>query len=66
MCYYSSWAYVRPGNGNFDVENIDPQVCTHLIYAFIGVNWDGTVRVMDPWNDLEEDWGKGIRHRFLK
>jgi hypothetical protein len=59
MCYYSSWSYVRPGRGNFDVENIDPNLCTHLIYAFIGANWDGTVRVMDAWNDLEEDFGKG-------
>lgn len=51
---------MRPGNGNFDIDNIDPNLCTHLVYAFIGANWDGSVRVMDPWNDLEEDWGKGI------
>lgn len=28
----------RPGNGKFDVEHIDPQICTHLIYGFVGLS----------------------------
>ncbi|KAF4532928.1 hypothetical protein B566_EDAN015640 [Ephemera danica] len=53
VCYYSSWATYRPGNGKFDVETIDPFLCTHVIYAFVGLNWDGTVRVMDTWNEID-------------
>lgn len=53
VCYYSSWAVYRTGNGKFGVENIDPKLCTHAIYAFIGLNVDGTVKINDPWNDID-------------
>ena len=34
VCYVKSWAANRRGNGQFLVENIDPMLCTHIIYAF--------------------------------
>jgi chitinase len=34
VCYVHGWAANRPGNGEFLVENIDPMLCTHIIYAF--------------------------------
>lgn len=37
MCYITSWAPKRPGAGRFEVENIDPFLCTHVIYAFAGM-----------------------------
>ncbi|XP_059488988.1 acidic mammalian chitinase-like [Neocloeon triangulifer] len=52
VCYYSSWANYRTGNGQFNATNIDPFLCTHLIYAFIGANTDGTVKILDSWNDV--------------
>jgi len=64
VCYYGSWAVYRPGNGKFDVEDIDPTICTHIIYGFIGLGTDNRIRVLDPYNDLEEDWGKGAMKRF--
>ena len=33
VCYYSSWAFYRPGNGKFDIDDIDPHLCTHLNYG---------------------------------
>lgn len=33
MCYFGSWANERPGDGRFDVDNIDPFLCTHLMYG---------------------------------
>ena len=32
------WAAYFPGNGEFLVENIDPMLCTHIIYAFAGLD----------------------------
>ncbi|XP_059479029.1 acidic mammalian chitinase-like [Neocloeon triangulifer] len=53
VCYFSSWATYRSGDGKFEAENIDPFLCTHAIYAFVGVNaHDATVRIIDPWNDI--------------
>jgi chitinase len=53
VCYYSSWAVYRPGSGKFDVENIDPFMCTHVIYSFLGVDGNGSVFSLDPWNDID-------------
>ncbi|KAG8230483.1 hypothetical protein J437_LFUL013525, partial [Ladona fulva] len=43
VCYYGSWATYRQGNGQFNVDNIDPNLCTHLIYSFVGIGNDGSV-----------------------
>lgn len=37
MCYYNNVAKARPGNGRFSPADIDPCLCTHLIYAFAGM-----------------------------
>lgn len=34
FCYITSWSQKRPGAGKFLPENIDPNLCTHVIYAF--------------------------------
>ncbi|XP_018011730.1 probable chitinase 10 isoform X2 [Hyalella azteca] len=34
VCYYTSWSVKRPGAGRFEPENLDPFLCTHIIYAF--------------------------------
>ncbi|KAK5645959.1 hypothetical protein RI129_004423 [Pyrocoelia pectoralis] len=60
VCYYSSWSVYRSGNGAFNVEDIDPHLCTHLIYAFIGIDATGSIRILDSWNDID----KGAFRRF--
>lgn len=35
FCYYSSFARSRPWQGRFQPEDIDPNLCTHVIYAFV-------------------------------
>lgn len=37
VCYYTNWSYKRPGTGKFGPENLDPNLCTHIIYAFYGL-----------------------------
>uniref|UniRef100_A0A8C2LAE1 Chitinase-like protein 4 n=1 Tax=Cricetulus griseus TaxID=10029 RepID=A0A8C2LAE1_CRIGR len=34
MCYYTRWAKDRPDVGSFKPGDIDPYLCTHIIYAF--------------------------------
>ncbi|XP_066937419.1 chitinase-3-like protein 1 [Macrobrachium rosenbergii] len=56
VCYFSSWARYRPGDGMFDVDNIDPFLCTHIIFAFTGLsNHTWEIEVLDPWNELCPD-----------
>ncbi|XP_055474134.1 chitinase-like protein 3 [Psammomys obesus] len=37
MCYYNNVAQNRPKLGSFSPSDIDPCLCTHLIYAFAGM-----------------------------
>ncbi|XP_037072206.1 chitotriosidase-1-like [Pollicipes pollicipes] len=65
VCYYGSWAVYRPGDGRFDVEDIDPLLCTHAIYTFAGLDAaTHTIKSLDPWNDLYDNYGKGAYLRF--
>merc|ERR1712002_232486 len=53
ICYYGSWAVWRPGDGRFDVDDIDPYLCTTLIFGFAGLsNHTWELEVLDPWNEL--------------
>lgn len=54
ICYYASWAVTRPGNGKFVPEDIDPNLCTHVNYAFLGLNDDGSLQVLDEENDINQ------------
>ena len=54
VCYWGTWANYRPEAGKFTPEDVDPSLCTHLIYSFAGLeqaNW--TMKSLDPWMDLE-------------
>ncbi|KAG7177552.1 Chitotriosidase-1-like 3, partial [Homarus americanus] len=50
------------GNGKFDVEAIDPAICTHLVFGFAGLS--NNKMVLDPYNELCENWGKCAYNRF--
>ncbi|XP_067625582.1 acidic mammalian chitinase-like [Eurosta solidaginis] len=64
VCYYGTWATYRQGNGKHNTEDIDPRLCTHLMYSFFGIHPNGSIRLTDPWLDEEEDGGLGNIKRF--
>ncbi|KAF2888222.1 hypothetical protein ILUMI_17951, partial [Ignelater luminosus] len=64
VCYYGSWAVYRPGNGRFQIEDIDPTLCTHLIYTFVGLDRSGSIKILDSWQDI--DLGGYRRFNALK
>jgi chitinase len=53
ICFFASWAGYRNGDGSFKPTNIDPSLCTHVNYAFLGVNADGTLKILDSWNEVD-------------
>lgn len=43
----------RPGEGKFDIDDIDPNLCTHGFYGFADLdNITWTIYPYDPWFDL--------------
>lgn len=66
VCYYGSWAKYRLGPAKFTVEDIDPFVCTHIVYTFIGLDDStGNVIYLDPYLDLSDEWHKGALDLLL-
>jgi len=52
-CYYGTWAYTRPGMGEFWPEDIDVDVCDVIYYGFGNIlNDTYEVCSWDPWFDM--------------
>ncbi|KAL5018332.1 hypothetical protein ScPMuIL_004054 [Solemya velum] len=62
VCYHTNWSHYRPGAGKFYPENIDPSLCSHIIFAFAKLN--GNHLHPFEWNDESTDWQKGMYERF--
>ena len=63
VCYLGSWSAYRNDEGNFQIEDINVTLCTHLIYAFVGLDGDA-VAILDKWLDLADHGGKDGFKRF--
>jgi chitinase len=45
---------MRPEKGQFVAEDINPNLCTHVNYAFLGLNNDGSLQILDEENDINQ------------
>lgn len=54
VCYYANWAIYRPSIAKFTPQNINPYLCTHLIYAFGGLSGRFEVKPFDAYNDIQQ------------
>ncbi|XP_019369834.1 PREDICTED: acidic mammalian chitinase-like [Gavialis gangeticus] len=49
-CYFSNWGQYRQGPGKYFPKDIDPCLCTHLLYAFAGMTSNEITTI--EWNDV--------------
>ncbi|CAG5126059.1 unnamed protein product [Candidula unifasciata] len=58
VCYFTNWAQYRPTDDTkYFPTDIDPKLCTHIIYAFAKLT--GNKLAAFEWNDESTDWSAG-------
>lgn len=61
VCYYTNWSSYRPESGKFLPENIDSDLCTHIVYAFTILDQNSlTIKVRDPRADITNQFFKRV------
>jgi len=53
VCHMTNWAQYRPGTGRFTPDNIDPFLCTHIIYSLATINSFNQISPVE-WNDEQQ------------
>lgn len=54
VCYFTNWAWYRQGVGKYLPSDIDPNLCTHIVYGFAVLNGDQLIiKPHDSWADFD-------------
>lgn len=54
VCYFTNWAWYRPGKGKYLPENIDADLCTHIVYGFAVLDYENLIiKMHDSWADVD-------------
>lgn len=54
VCYFTNWAWYRPGDGKYTPDDIDESLCTHIVYGFAVLDRETmTIRTHDSWADID-------------
>jgi len=64
VCYYTNWSQYRPEGAKYKPEQLDPSLCTHVVYAF--ATMAGNRLKAYEWNDESTDWSEGMYERMIK
>ena len=62
VCYFTSWAYYRRGEGKFTPADIEADLCTHIVYAYASLDPDEGTSVIsqDTGVDFDRGYYKGV------
>ena len=64
VCYFSNWAGLRSGDGQYLPEHLDARLCSHVVYAFAKLDEESLVlRPSGPKSDLEAGYYQRVVDR---
>ncbi|KAK3775669.1 hypothetical protein RRG08_049848 [Elysia crispata] len=66
ICYFTNWAQYRNGEARFLPEDLNPNLCTHIHYAFAQISGRGTTLEPGQWNDESKRGMIGMYERVLQ
>uniref|UniRef100_A0A2M4BQT7 chitinase n=1 Tax=Anopheles marajoara TaxID=58244 RepID=A0A2M4BQT7_9DIPT len=68
VCHYTTWSRDRPDDGAFQIDDIPGQLCSHMVYNFLGVNETSyELELLQPEYDVGEralERFKALKDRF--
>lgn len=54
VCYFTNWAWYRQGIGKYLPEDIDENLCTHIVYGFAVLDFSNLIiKAHDSWADFD-------------
>ena len=54
VCYFTNWAWYRQEGGRYVPEDIDAELCTHVVYGFAVLDSTTlTIKTHDSWADID-------------
>ncbi|XP_044205113.1 acidic mammalian chitinase-like [Thunnus albacares] len=53
VCHMTNWAQYRPSSAKFTPDNIDPFLCTHVVYSLATISSFNQI-IPTEWNDEEQ------------
>ena len=63
VCYFTNWAWYRPEAGKYQPQDIEADLCTHIVYGFAVLDPETlTVKAHDTWADFDN----GNKEEILK
>lgn len=61
FCYFTNWAWERSGIGKYTPEDIDSNLCTHILYAFAILNETTMeIQAFDAKTDIDNKFYKRV------
>ncbi|KAM6980678.1 chitinase, acidic.1 [Aplochiton taeniatus] len=53
VCHVTNWAQYRPSSAKFTTDNVDPFLCTHVVYSLATINSFNNLITVE-WNDEDQ------------
>ncbi|CAG9819069.1 unnamed protein product [Phaedon cochleariae] len=61
VCYFTNWAWYRKGAGKYLPEDIDENLCTHVVYGFAVLDYSNhVIKAHDSWADFDNQFYKRV------
>lgn len=65
VCYFTNWAWYRQGFGKYLPEDIDANLCTHIVYGFAVLDYENLIiKAHDSWADFDNSEWKFVMRRI--